>query len=30
MNAKYNDAVKLIGEGKWNETAWTQDVRKLH
>ena len=29
MNAKYNDAVKLIGEGKWNETAWTQDVRNF-
>tara|TARA_R110002020_G_scaffold163143_2_gene349104 strand:- start:944 stop:2509 length:1566 start_codon:yes stop_codon:yes gene_type:complete len=29
VNAKYNDAVKLIGEGKWNESAWTQDVRNF-
>lgn len=29
VNAKYNDAVKLIGEGKWNEQAWTQDIRNF-
>jgi hypothetical protein len=29
INAKYNDAVKLIGEGKWNEQAWTQDIRNF-
>jgi hypothetical protein len=29
VNAKYNDAVKLIGEGKWNESAWTQDIRNF-